>query len=240
MKLRDFYYININREKNEVFSCGAQFSEFIEFVFLKPINILLLKGCFYAGKWHDTGFEYVDSENMNKLIEDNVYNYGDFCWVDFNDKNSIDAITPIELSELLYISHRFIPLHTPFFNRLNNNYVYLAHDDDYWTRIYMKNIQDYKKVIEGKILKALKGRKKQITSLPQDIIELIFDGAKEGILFDFPNICFCEGRTGVRIYKIGEYYNYNQIRDVFERKQNCSNNSIYLEYYRNKWRIYNL
>lgn len=82
---------------------------------------------------------------MNDLISDDVYNYGDFAWVDYKDENAIDNISPMELAELLYLSHMKTPLHTPFLKSLNNNYIYLAHDDDYWTKIYMKNIYYYKK-----------------------------------------------------------------------------------------------
>ncbi len=238
MKCRDFYYVNINIQESEVVSCGAQFSEFIEFIPVKPRNILLMKGRFWGGNWHrDIGLDYVDSKNMSELISDDVYSYGDFCWIDYRDKKVIDTMLPIELSELLYISHRNIPLHTPFFERINNNYVYLAHDDDYWTKIYMKNIYDYKKVIEGKILKSLKGRKKQITPIPEDIMNLIFDGASEGIVIDFPD-SYCNSRsTGVSIYKIGKYRSYDQVHDVFERKKDCLN-IIVLEYNNKTWKTY--
>lgn len=239
MKCNDFYYVSIDIQKSEVFSCGGKFSEFINFISIKPENILLIKGNFYEGHWNNKiGLDYADKDNIHDLIFDDVYKYGDFVWVDYEDKDAIDNIPPMELAELLYISHMKIPLNTPFLKSLNNNYIYLAHDDNYWTKIYMKNIYDYKKVIEGKILKELKGRKKEILSIPEHIMNLIFDGAYEGILIDFENTYYTSGSTGVNIYKMGTYRDYDQIYDVFERKKDCSN-LITLEYRNKKWEIYN-
>ncbi|NLP13615.1 MAG: hypothetical protein GX383_03860 [Clostridium sp.] len=239
MRQKDFYYVCLDSAKCEVFTCGATFTEFYEFIPYKPQNILLLKADFWGGSWNqNTGFEYVEKEHLKDLLEDNVYDYGDFCWVDFNKKSSIDEITPVELSELLYASHKFQPLESPFFDRLDNSYTYLAHDDDYWTRIYIKDINSYRKVIEGKILKELKGRKRSIEPIPSNIIDFIYNSAKEGILIDFTKTYFSGKSTGVRIYKIGRHVNYDQIHDMYERKQNCLNNNIVLDYTNKKWKIY--
>lgn len=238
MRTNDFYYVSIDIVKSEVFSCGGKFSEFVNFISIKPDNILLMEGNFYQGHWNrKIGLDYADKDNIEDLITDDVYNYGDFAWVDYKDKDDINNIPPMELAELLYISHMKTPLHTPFLKSLNNNYIYLAHDDEYWTKIYMKNIYDYKKVIEGKILKELKGRKKEILSIPDEIMDIIFGGASQGILIDFENTYCIDGSTGVNIYKIGKYRDYDQVHDVFERKKNCRN-LINLEYRNKKWKIY--
>ena len=237
LKSNDFYYVSIDIQKSEVFSCGGKFSEFINFISIKPDNILLMKGNFYEGHWNNKiGLDYADKDNINDLISDDVYNYGDFVWVDYEDKDAIDNIPPMELAELLYISHMKIPFNTPFLKSLNNNYIYLAHDDNYWTKIYMKNIYDYKKVIEGKILKELKGRKKEISPIPEHIMNLIFDGACEGILIDFESTYYISGSTGVNIYKMGKYRDYDQIHDVLERKKDCRN-LITLEYRNKKYEL---
>ncbi|WP_353097470.1 hypothetical protein [Tissierella praeacuta] len=231
MKCRYFYYTICDFEKNEVFSCGATFLDFMEFIKIRPNNILLLKASFGDGKYNrNIGFDYVDSENMEELINDDVYSYGDFIWVDYDDVNIINNMSSLELAELLYIGYTFKPLDEPFMNWLNNKYIYLAHDDDYWTKIYMENIKDYKSVMHGKILDALKGRKKHIEPLPDDIIDYIFKHSQYGILFDFENITFYNGKTGVKISKLGKNYNYDKIFDVFKRKEYFTNISIYLEY----------
>lgn len=229
MKKNDFYYLCVDPERNEVFTYGATFTQFYEFIPFKPQNLLLMKANFWGGQWNmNTRFEYVENQGLKDLLEDNVYNYGDFCWVDFDSKEKLDAITPTELSELLYLSHKFVPLNSPFFDRLNNTYTYLAHDDDYWTKIFLKDTHAYKKVLEGKILKVLKGRKRSIDPLPTEILDFIFDGAKEGILINFSNAWFSRGSSGIRIYRIGRKSNYDEIHEMYERKQNCLSNLLCL------------
>lgn len=241
MKCRDFYYTVCDFEENKVFSCGATFLDFMKFIKIKPNNILLLNSSFGDGKYNrDIGLDYVDSENMESLINDDVYSYGDFCWVDYDDISVIDNISKIELAEVLYIGHMFEPLHKANINWLNNKYIYTGHDDDYWTKIYMEDIQEYKNVIHGKILDALKGRKRHIEPLPEEIINYIFENSKYGILFDFENIEFYDGKTYLDIYKLGKNYTYDEVYDVLQRKGNFTNVSIYLEYNsRNKkWKLY--
>lgn len=231
MKGKNFYYTVCDFEENKVFSCGATFFDFMKHIKIKPNNILLLKASFGDGKYdRKIGLDYVDSENMEDLIKDDVYSYGDFIWLDYNDPSIIDNMSGVELSELLYIGHTFSPLNKALINWINNKYLYLAHDDDYWTKIYMENIQDYKMVMHGKILDALKGRKKYIKPLPEDIIDYIFKHSKDGILFDFGNVSFYNNRTTLKISKIGKNYNYDEVYDLFKRKEYFTKISIYLEY----------
>lgn len=95
------------------FSCGAEFSEFMEFISYKPENILLLKANF-DGKYKDNiCFEYADSENMEELLSDDLYSYGNSCWVDLENMRSLDLIKPVEVAELLYCAHLYNPLNSP-------------------------------------------------------------------------------------------------------------------------------
>lgn len=241
MKLRDFYYTVCDFEKNEVFSCGATFLDFMKFIGDKPENILLLKSLFGDGQWNDEiRLDYVDSDNMINLINDDVYSYGDFCWVDYKDFSKIENISKMELAELLYLGHMFQPLYEANMKWLDNKYVYTAHDDDFYSRVFMEDINEYKSVIHGKILDALKGRKKHIEPLPEDLIDYIFEHSQDGILFDFEGISFYDGKTYLDIYKLGKNYNYDEIYDVLKRKKWFTNVSVYLEYNsRNKkWKIY--
>lgn len=231
MKNRDFYYLVCDFEENKVFSCGASFSDFMSFIKVKANNILLLKASFGDGKYdRNIGLDYVDSENMEDLINDDVYSYGDFVWVDYDDENIIKNMSALELAELLYVGHTFKTLNEPLMKWINNKYLYLAHDDEYWTKICMENIEDYKAVVEGKILDGLKGRKKYIKPLPDDILDYLFQHSQDGIFFDFENVSFYDGKTLVKISKLGKSYDYDEVYDLFKRKEYFTNISIYLEY----------
>lgn len=239
MKIRNLCYIKINKQENMIFSCGMPFEDFMRNISVQPDNILLMDGEYFGGEYHlETGFEYVEKKNLEDLINDNVYNYGDFCWMDYKSKNQIDNLTPRELSELLYLVHRHEPLESPFSSKLNNRYTYIAHDDYWWTRVYMKDINDYRNVIKGKILKELKGRKRTIEDIPDEIVEVIFKGAEYGLYIDFENVINIHGSTGVSLFKVGNYRNYDTIHEVFNRKKNVFSNSLYLNYEKKKWSLH--
>ncbi len=50
------------------------------------------------------------SWNMESFLQKDVYNYGDFCWVDFQCENDLEKVSNEEFAELLYLSHRIEPL----------------------------------------------------------------------------------------------------------------------------------
>lgn len=47
---------------------------------------------------------------MESFLQKDVYNYGDFCWVDFQCENDLEKVSNEEFAELLYLSHRIEPL----------------------------------------------------------------------------------------------------------------------------------
>ena len=102
----------------------------------------------------------------------------------------------------------------------------------------MKDIHDYRNVIEGKIIKEFKGRRKYIEPIPNEILKILLTGAEDGIIINFPDIYRSDKSVGVRVYKVGQYMNYDEIHDVFNRKVDCFNNHIIIEYSRKKWKTY--
>lgn len=118
------------------------------------------------------------------------------------------------------------PFDTFIFNSLNNKYAYFAHDDDYIARIYMKNIDEYKMVINYKILKELKGRKKYIVDIPDKILEYLYDLCKIGIAIDFEEAYY----TGVTIYVIGDVRYIDDAHYDLDRYRKRVNGGVRLGY----------
>ncbi|QOR35454.1 hypothetical protein IMX26_01000 [Clostridium sp. 'deep sea'] len=116
MKQKEFYYVKINEQTNMIYSIGLSFAEFIESVSDKPQNVLLLKGNFINSSFSlHTRFEYVTSDHLHELYCDNVYNYGDFCWLDYEDYSCIESLTELEIAKLLYAAHKFKIIRKSFF-----------------------------------------------------------------------------------------------------------------------------
>lgn len=181
------------------------------------------------------GLEYIPAGNMAQYVKSDVHGYGDFSWVDFAEVDSLENIAQQELAELLYLAHMWKPLSSFCFSSLNNRYAYIAHDDDWAVRVYMKDVKNYKQVIEYKILKELKGRKRSIAPIPEEIMEQLYGMFCEGAVLDFENSYL----TGVRVYLIGEIDNMDGIHDKLD-KLRYRLQGVGLEYNVNKktWRLY--
>ena len=239
---QDLLYIKTFPEQCYTISSGIGFRLFYDAITDKPKNMLLLSNAFAHAKIdHDIFIEYADSSTIPLLYQDDIYNYGDFCWVDYSSDDAKKKLKPNVLAELLYLNHYKKPLYSPFWNELENEYAYLAHDDDWWTKIYMRDSEVMRTVFHNKLLSELLGRKKSIANLSDDIFETIWGHSKHGLAVDFENASISNGCTGVRFYPIGAFENMDEMyqRLSWLRTKRVSD-SGWLEYNpRNKkWNIY--
>lgn len=239
MKNNCFAYIKINEVDNKVTTSGVKFREFMEGIIEKPKNLLMFKGWSINSNIEtNLGLEYVDNENIPAICEEEVYDFGDFQWIDFEEKNNLNKIDKAELAKMLYLNHTGKPYDTFLFESLNNKYTYIAHDDEYIVNVYMKNIKDYKNVINYKIKKELKGRKRFIADIPNEILDIIYALCKKGVVIDFEEAY----STGVSIYPIGDVKYIDDAHDKLDRYRNrrFSSEVINLDYDNNKklWSIY--
>ena len=226
-------YIYIDETDGYVFSTGMDFKTFAAALRGKARGLLLLKG-FPRDAVYDrhTSFEYVPpKETANFIQEEDVYDYGDFCWVDFSESKDIAKLTDEEIAALLFAAHLKRPLGSPFFDSIGNQYLYLCHDDDYWVKVYMQDIKKYKLVIEQKIRNCFMGKKRSLAPIPSDIIDDLFDFFKSGAVFDFENSTVSSIHTGVRIFptrNIG--FCADDIHKELDHQRNIGGIGKYLEY----------
>ena len=157
MENKWFCYIQINEEENYVHTSGMTFNEFYEGIQAKPENILILKGYpndRYSHFENEIYLRYVTSDNIKDFSQKNVYDYGDFCWLDFESIDNLRSISDFELAEMLFFAHKAKPVKTYRFNCLNNQYAYYSHDDGWYTKVYMSWTGSYKSVVEYIIKKS--------------------------------------------------------------------------------------
>ncbi len=178
-----FAYIRIDTEKQSVETSGISFADFYHGIEDKPNYILVLKGYTSNSLYHrDLRLEYIAKEKIEPYLQSDLYEQGDFCWVDFKQEEHLDQLSNQELSELLFAAHKFEPFCQASFPSIHNKYIYCAHDDEYYTRVYM-DVRNYMDVIEYVASRHLKQNGK--ISLPRDIKEQLFRLCKSGIIFDF-------------------------------------------------------
>jgi len=163
--------------------------------------------------------DYIPAEEMAVFVESNVYDYGDFCWVDFAAPANLDNVSDNELAELLFFRHTCRPLTSYRIPSLQNSYAYWSHDDGWVTRVYMERPDEYKQVIEYKILKELKGRKRSIEPIPTAIMDALFTMFLGGAVLDFE----WSTTSGVRVYPIGNVDDMDSIHSLLDQRRRRQN-----------------
>lgn len=135
-------YVHYDSVSNHIVSSGVRFSTNTIPPILIPKNILLLKGKSKHAIYDDyTGFSYIREGKVREfLLEENLV--ADFNWIDFESIEFLHQLTPQEVADLLYISHTNTHLHSPFFYKLQNNYIYLTMEEQF-TKVYYRKIQQF-------------------------------------------------------------------------------------------------
>lgn len=240
--MRDYpCYIRIEEEGGFVFSSGVNFATFWAGIHRKPHNLLLLQGWPQDGNYHQKiGLQYILEESLPSFLQEDVYQYGDFSWVDFESVEALEALADEELAELLFAAHSRRPMGSAQLKGLQNRYLYLCHDDDYWVKLYMPERTDYKPVLEAKIRHELMGHKRTMAPIPAEILDALYEFFKTGGVFDFENASVSSTFSGVRIFPLtGMGFNPDEIHRGLDRKRSIASIGYYLSYHpkTKKWQL---
>ena len=159
MKQRTILYVYADREKHVFINSGITFSEFVNGL-SKPLENLLSispkTDMISLVSDYARGFEVFEgNKQIQALLSENIYELGDFCFVDFHKMDGIQQLSEEQIAELLYLGHLFRPLKSPFFPALQNRFAYLAHDDGFFCKLYCRDEQDFAHVLAVKIVNYL-------------------------------------------------------------------------------------
>lgn len=223
---RNIIYIHMNHTARYILSSGIQFSDFMKAIPVKPSNLLLLKHQFDDGYYNmHTRLNFVTSENVEQLLEDDVFRYDEFCWTDFSDEEELNELTGQELAELLYLSHIKSPLRPPFYRMLGNQFFYLTEGDGTFNKTYYKKWEHFFAMI-GVVIsyrmnpgreRTLFGRRKSrpIPFIPADIIQILSGQMKEGIVFSFDKVTSDRLKMEVPIWVVGDFMDSDEMYDEY-------------------------
>lgn len=93
MKNRDIIYMVYDEKDQSVTSMGIEFIDFVRSLTVEINNVLLLASGYIGEDYHSgVGLDFVRKEYLEELYKDNVYSYGDFCWIDFENIVSLDNL----------------------------------------------------------------------------------------------------------------------------------------------------
>lgn len=216
-------YVHLDTITNAVLSKGITMNEYKDAVKKPPKNILLLNAPKGVGEYDShTGFRMIRGAAKIQEYFEQSQHVSDVLskWIDFESVELMRQLTPIEVSELLYIAHAYTHLHSPFYYKLQNNYIHLTLPKG-MTKVYYRNLDQFysllsvnittnleKKINDKKNVFIFKKAKK-ITRMPVTDVKDLLPLLKEGVVFSFKNV-----KTKQGIYEIPVYLAEDRLKFI--------------------------
>ena len=218
-------YVHLDTTSNSVQTRGISTADFISAIPDKPQNILLLDPTAAGGEFEPhTGLKIVRGESacLNYLSVSERNGLPLLKWIDFKEIHFLQQLTPLEIAELLYFSHVGRQLHSPFFYKLQNNFVYFEQQEGQM-KTYYRHLESFYRVISDALSQstaAVQHREKRffqskvtLRLLPDELVKNLKPIFQDGVIF-----AFSEGRfTGDQLI-VPYYLAEDRVRTV-KRKQ---------------------
>lgn len=217
-----------------------QFNEFIKYTPVRINRLLLIESDYYGrgDTRSKSNFEIVDENEIESLLQEDIYCYGNFCYVDYDQKENIEKLEPIEIAELLYLGHMFRPLNSPFFDKIQNRYAYLSHDDGWFCRLYCRQYSDFTEIIANKITDmATTSKRRKIYPLPADVKNRLIHLAENGVAIDFCNIVRTGNTIEIPFYCIGKTLDMDDMYHNLDRSISHAKYTARLVHKNKTWAI---
>ena len=238
-KSHDLFYVNANFEKQYFLYNGMGFHEFLKCCPIELNNILVTRGYLTGNYNRYWGLIAINNkEAISELLKEDIYNLGDFHWLDYNSEDNLINCTPEEQAEVLYFSHFWRPLKKPFFNRIDNNFAYFSHDDGWLCMLYCKNVLVFKDILANKIINTFASdKRRKVVHMTEDVKDRLFALVDKGLLIDFPNINTKNGCIRVNYFVIGKYEDVDDICNKCEQYKHRAKIKGIIEYKNKMWEI---
>lgn len=127
------------------------------------------------------------------------------------------------------------PLDSPFFDKLANRFVYLAHDDGFYCKLYCQNVLDFIDVLCYKMREALdlplqSGRKVESDSVLWRLIE-------RGLFLDLKEVQPLNDGIALPVYLVGRIDNIDTIYHSSDALKKEGRNRMNLRYANGTWYV---
>ncbi|MCG8338266.1 MAG: hypothetical protein MJE63_27485 [Proteobacteria bacterium] len=187
-------------------SSGMAFKEFITCLPRLPSHILFINFVYTPLAKYPYHMKllcpYCSKNDFDKLVDIDVYNFGDFAWIDFDSVESLDTLEPQEIAELYYLGRQWRPVNSTYFQKLNNRFVYTAHDDYHINHLLYRDMNDYKDILSNIIpLKLSKLYQLTLPPIDDDTISTLVELIKSKIAIDMEHMKKDE-RIAIPIYTV--------------------------------------
>ncbi|MBV7391773.1 MULTISPECIES: hypothetical protein [Enterococcus] len=196
--MAEMLFVYIDTTSNAVFSKGLSPQDFVEGIVHQPEHLLLLNPAASAGEFDShTGLKIINGTNaVSNFFSIRQLNSPSAAkWIDFTDPALLKELSPLEISELLYFGHMKTHLHSPFFYKLQNNFVYFNFGND-TMRVYYRYLDEFYRILANKLSKivleknnfrrTLFARGPQVAKLDGEILKQLYPFFQEGAIFNIP------------------------------------------------------
>lgn len=206
-----------------VFS-GIGFVDFIECIPIAVENMLLMKSDYFWNSRDYLKFEIAEGkeeiDRLTRVIREEKFKHGDFSFVDYADAGLLSRLNDDNIAELLYLAHMIKPLRSPFFDVLQNNFVYLSHDDDWCCNLYCREHKMPIEMLLNKLCKVINEAYCDDTvSLPEELIEATHELSLKGLLINADISVQRKKTLTISFYEVGGYENIDVLFDSFDDKE---------------------
>ncbi len=137
--LRDYLYIYNDPVSQCIVASGIEFRDIADRVGLDGGLIVLMHDARIYPKYMlhdpDASLDYVPCPSIPELAKEDIYNWGDFCWVDYVGED-FPTMPDRELAQLAFFEHRIKPLERIVIPSLGNKYLCYVHDDGWFLQLY--------------------------------------------------------------------------------------------------------
>ncbi|MFV0559913.1 MAG: hypothetical protein ACK5NA_04275 [Enterococcus sp.] len=216
--MADSIYVHIDTTSNAVLTKGLNANDFSNSIVHQPKNLLLLDPSSSYGEYDaHTGLKTIrGSENVAKFFRSlhDSRDTDDLKWIDFTDLTMLKELTPLEISELLYFGHMKTHLHSPFFYKLQNNFVYFDLANDL-SRIYYRYLDEFYRILADKLTFILSKKinikknffRKDIPTsrIDSELLKEMRSIMQEGVIFCFDQIGLENNQYKIPIYVLEDY-----------------------------------
>lgn len=207
---RDIIYVCLGTVENIVLSYGITAIDFFKSLTKLPEHLLLLTPVDYNELIDPhTGFNILsDSMDITNYFNDRKITTRK--WLDYQSDSYLDEVTPYEVAELLYLGHTATYLHSPFYYKLGNRFVYLDLPNG-MNKTYYRYLERFYHVFNSAVLRHIRERKAEqgfwlrlrqsrLTSLSVDVFNQLRSLMAQGVVFVFSQMRTQQGVLQIPIY----------------------------------------